>query len=281
MTNETERSGLSSLSRSIEGKVALVTGAASGMGRATARVLAAAGARVVATDLDGEGVARVAAEIVAAGGDAHGWELDVADAGRISAVVERVASELGGVDILINNAGVALGAPIDAGRIRDCLAARVRRNAHRASTPDSELSSSSRARRCRAHRQRRLHRGVGRFARHVAVHRRQARSGWFESQPGRRARRAWRDRQLHLSRAHSNRNDAADSRGRQGQVRATASPVASLRRSRGGGAGDPERGSAGVVVPQWRDHPGRWRAHGEGRLSPIWPLASAAAIVGE
>ncbi len=107
------REELCRLSRSIEGKVALVTGAASGMGRATARVLAAHGARVAATDLDGVGVGAVVDEIVESGGDAKAWPLDVADSDQIGAVVDQVADHFGAVDILINNAGVALGAPVD------------------------------------------------------------------------------------------------------------------------------------------------------------------------
>ncbi|MCY3919253.1 MAG: SDR family NAD(P)-dependent oxidoreductase [Chloroflexi bacterium] len=102
---------LSQLSRSIEGKVALVTGAASGMGRATAFVLADEGAHVAVTDVNDVGP--VVEAITAAGGSAHGWRLDVGDADAIARVVPDVAEHFGGLDILINNAGVLGGAPID------------------------------------------------------------------------------------------------------------------------------------------------------------------------
>lgn len=103
---------LSQLSRSIAGKVALVTGAAGGMGRATAHLLADEGAAVAVTDLAEEGVDSVVEEIRGAGGEAAGWTLDVADPARIRSVVAEVAERLGGLDILVNNAGVAIGAPI-------------------------------------------------------------------------------------------------------------------------------------------------------------------------
>ncbi len=105
---------LSELSRSIEGKVALVTGAASGMGRATAQLFADEGARVAVTDLESDGVQRVVDEIQGAGGSAEGWLLDVADPERIVAVVAAVAEKLGGLDILVNNAGISTGGPLEA-----------------------------------------------------------------------------------------------------------------------------------------------------------------------
>ena len=97
---------LSQLSRSIAGKVALVTGAAGGMGRATAHLLADEGARVAVTDLTEDGVERVVDEIRGAGGEASGWSLDVTGPDRIRSVVAEVAEGLGGLDILINNAGL-------------------------------------------------------------------------------------------------------------------------------------------------------------------------------
>ena len=67
---------LSRLSRSVTGKVALVTGAASGMGRATAHLFADEGMKVAVTDREEQGVAKVVAEITEAGGQAVGWSLE-------------------------------------------------------------------------------------------------------------------------------------------------------------------------------------------------------------
>lgn len=105
---------LTRLSRSVAGKVIFITGAASGMGRATAYLFADEGARVVVTDVAAEGVARVVDEITASGGTAHGFLLDVADPARIRTVVGEVIERLGGIDVLINNAGIAVGTPFEA-----------------------------------------------------------------------------------------------------------------------------------------------------------------------
>jgi 3-oxoacyl-[acyl-carrier protein] reductase len=93
------------LDRSVKGRAVLITGAASGMGRATAHVFAQEGATVAATDINESGVASVVEEITAAGGKAHGWRLDVLDATEIKRVVGEVAARFGRLDILINNAG--------------------------------------------------------------------------------------------------------------------------------------------------------------------------------
>lgn len=104
---------LSQLSRSVQGRVVLITGAASGMGRATAHLFADEGARVAVTDLAQEGVDAVVAEIREAGGEAAGWTLDVADRDRIHEVVDEVARDLGDIGIVVNNAGIAIGATLD------------------------------------------------------------------------------------------------------------------------------------------------------------------------
>jgi len=104
---------LTKLSRSIAGKVAIVTGAGSGMGRATAHLFADEGAKVAVVDVNADGVAAVVREIAGAGATAAGWTLDVTDAAAIGALVREVVARLGGVDILVNNAGVSLPAPID------------------------------------------------------------------------------------------------------------------------------------------------------------------------
>jgi len=101
------------LSRSIEGLTALVTGASSGMGRATSHVLAQAGARVAVTDVNEEGAQAVVAEIDEAGGEARAWKLDVSDAKAIPSVVSEVAEHFSRLDILVNNAGISLPTKID------------------------------------------------------------------------------------------------------------------------------------------------------------------------
>ncbi len=102
---------LSKLERGVAGKIAIVTGAASGIGRATAHLFADEGVRVAVLDRDGEGVARVAEEIGGAGGSALAWELDVQDGARIQQVADEVVARFGGIDILVNNAGVSLFQP--------------------------------------------------------------------------------------------------------------------------------------------------------------------------
>ncbi len=105
---------LSKLSRSIAGRIALVTGAASGMGRATAQLFADEGARVAVVDRDEPGVARVVDEIAKAGGVAAGFALDVSDTAQLTALARQVQERLGPIDILINNAGIVAGGAIDA-----------------------------------------------------------------------------------------------------------------------------------------------------------------------
>jgi len=102
---------LSSLSRSVSGLVALVTGAASGMGRATAFLLADEGAKVAVTDVTDP--APVVDAITKAGGEAIGRVLDVSDGAAITRVISDVADRFGGIDILVNNAGIARPTPLD------------------------------------------------------------------------------------------------------------------------------------------------------------------------
>jgi len=105
---------MSSSSRSVDGQVVIVTGAASGMGRAEAQLFADEGARVACLDVV-DSVAAVAGEINATHGKrrAAWWVLDVADAAAIRRVVGEVVSTLGPVDVLVNNAGIALPAVVE------------------------------------------------------------------------------------------------------------------------------------------------------------------------
>lgn len=100
--------------RSVRGSVVLVTGAASGMGRATAEVFAAEGAQVAVTDFNRESVEAVAGAI-----EAKAWKLDVSDGDEIRAVVDEIAQTFGRLDIVINNAGISAFSPIDSGNYEE------------------------------------------------------------------------------------------------------------------------------------------------------------------
>jgi NAD(P)-dependent dehydrogenase (short-subunit alcohol dehydrogenase family) len=90
------------------GKVAIITGGASGIGRALGEALAREGAEVVLADLRGERALEVAAEIVKAGGRARGVALDVCNATAFAALVTATVAESGRLDYLFNNAGIAI-----------------------------------------------------------------------------------------------------------------------------------------------------------------------------
>ena len=90
----------------LKDRVAIVTGAGSGLGRAHALLLARHGARVVVNDRDGDAAERVAAEIAEAGGRAMAVAASVTDEAEVAAMVHAATMAWGGVDILINNAGI-------------------------------------------------------------------------------------------------------------------------------------------------------------------------------
>jgi len=90
----------------VAGKVAVITGSASGIGRATAALFAAEGASVVLADLDGEGAERAAEEIRAAGGRAIAQRTDIAVEADIARMVEAAVDEFGGLHVLHNNAAM-------------------------------------------------------------------------------------------------------------------------------------------------------------------------------
>jgi NAD(P)-dependent dehydrogenase (short-subunit alcohol dehydrogenase family) len=102
----------------VEGKIALVTGAASGLGRATARMLAREGARVALTDIDHDGATRAAAEI---GDAAIALHHDVTDEARWIAVLDETVARFGALHVLVNNAGIA-----DSGTVEETSFARWR-----------------------------------------------------------------------------------------------------------------------------------------------------------
>jgi 3-oxoacyl-[acyl-carrier protein] reductase len=100
------------LDRTVKGRAVLITGAASGMGRATAQVFADEGALVAITDVNEAGVAHVVEEVATSGGTAHGWRLDVCDVAEIKRVVDEVAARFGRLDVLVNNAGFGGFSPL-------------------------------------------------------------------------------------------------------------------------------------------------------------------------
>jgi rhamnulose-1-phosphate aldolase/alcohol dehydrogenase len=98
----------------LAGRIAVITGGASGIGRATARVLAARGAHVVVADLNADGAAEVAEELVAAHGlrRALGVHADVTSEDAVAELMRRTVLEYGGLDVLVCSAGLATSAPI-------------------------------------------------------------------------------------------------------------------------------------------------------------------------
>ena len=98
----------------VEGKVAIVTGAASGIGKATVMMLAKEGASVALTDISIQSGRDVAAEIEKLGGAARFWQMDVSKEAQVKAVFADVASVFGKIDVLVNNAGIGgSGKPTD------------------------------------------------------------------------------------------------------------------------------------------------------------------------
>lgn len=96
----------------LQGKVALVTGAARGIGRGIALRLAGDGADIALVDVRRDGLDDVAAEILESGSKATVFVADVSNRDQVFAAVDHAASELGGFDIMVNNAGIALVGPV-------------------------------------------------------------------------------------------------------------------------------------------------------------------------
>jgi NAD(P)-dependent dehydrogenase (short-subunit alcohol dehydrogenase family) len=99
------------MSKDLEGKVAIVTGGAGGIGKAYCRALAEAGAAIAVADLNEVGAKAAADELVEAGYQAIGVMLDVTDLDSAESAVQEVVSAFGGVDILVNNAGIMSALP--------------------------------------------------------------------------------------------------------------------------------------------------------------------------
>jgi NAD(P)-dependent dehydrogenase (short-subunit alcohol dehydrogenase family) len=97
----------------LDSKVAIVTGAANGIGAATARRLAVEGAAVVVADIDADGAKRQAESIIAGGGAALGVAVDIAEESSVRYLVDAAVSEFGGIDMLHNNASAMNLTPTD------------------------------------------------------------------------------------------------------------------------------------------------------------------------
>ena len=97
----------------LENKIAVVTGAASGIGREIAGTFGREGAKVAVADLDREGAEAAAGEIRAAGGEAMGVAMDVADEAEVDAGFAKLAAAWGGADVLVSNAGIQIVQPLD------------------------------------------------------------------------------------------------------------------------------------------------------------------------
>lgn len=105
--------GNEGIPRVLEGALVLVTGAGQGNGRAIARGVSAAGAKVIVTDVRADTIEAVAEEIRIAGGEARAYRLDVTDAAACAELAARVGREMGMTSVVVNNAGIVIRETID------------------------------------------------------------------------------------------------------------------------------------------------------------------------
>ncbi|AQQ54709.1 SDR family NAD(P)-dependent oxidoreductase [Planococcus lenghuensis] len=94
----------------LKDKVAIITGAGSGQGKAAAKIFAGQGARVVVAEMNEEAGRETAEEVTAAGGEAFFYKTDVSDEANVKALVEEVQNRFGSIDVLFNNAGIGFSA---------------------------------------------------------------------------------------------------------------------------------------------------------------------------
>lgn len=106
----------------LTGRIALVTGAGQGNGRAIARGLAKSGATVIITDLNEQNAKAVAAEIAQSGGQSAAYQLDVTSEEQCFAVAQKVAKDVGNIDVLVNNAGIIIREGMDSPKVSANLA---------------------------------------------------------------------------------------------------------------------------------------------------------------
>jgi clavulanate-9-aldehyde reducatase len=104
---------------SLDGKVAVITGASSGIGEATARQMAAEGAKLALVARRHDRLIKLAEEIEKGGGEALPIEADVSDHGAVEALMSQAKGQLGGLDILLNNAGLMLLGPVDGADVEE------------------------------------------------------------------------------------------------------------------------------------------------------------------
>jgi NADP-dependent 3-hydroxy acid dehydrogenase YdfG len=107
------------MSKNIEGKVVVITGASSGLGEATARLLSTEGATVVLGARRGERIHALAAELASAGGKALAIPTDVTDCEQVRNLVDRAVNVYGRVDVILNNAGIMPHSPLERLKVGD------------------------------------------------------------------------------------------------------------------------------------------------------------------